>query len=47
MSVRVPQPLKTARVAASAQNCDSRFIIGSANRTQNRSIVGIINAVLP
>jgi hypothetical protein len=39
MSVKLPQPLKTARVAASAQNCESRFIIGSAKRMQNRSIV--------
>lgn len=28
-SVMVPQPLKTARVAASAQDCESRFIIRS------------------
>src|SRR6266702_3678492 len=28
-SVKVPQPLKIARVVASAQDCESRFIIGS------------------
>ena len=39
ISLTVLQPLKAARAAASAQNCESRFIMGSDKGMQSRSIV--------
>jgi hypothetical protein len=40
MSLTVPQPLKTASVAASAQNFESRFMIGTRpSSRQNQSVV--------
>src|SRR5205823_14332527 len=47
-SLTVPQPLKAARVAASAQNCENRFIIGiRPSACKIEASLCIINAVLP
>jgi hypothetical protein len=47
-SVMVPQPFKATRVAASAQNCESRFMIGiRPSACKIEASLCIINAVLP